>query len=250
MSTHSTRCSNVADRRAARRSPATPSPKAQGLGVLRGARNRRPDHRPMFHFPADRLAGVKLVAKGVFSGSAAPADHGGSAASNHAAAMPQKKFFILASFRVQGACAHSPLEAVALTSYLPSLSFNRPPQPSFSRKRAVVRVAGIGHQLELRRRTARRGRGRPTATGKSPAHRPPPTFPALGRSTTISYTQSAESTTGRIVSVCGFSGTTTNACRFFRKIGPPAERQWAVDPTGVLMIKPSQLYVVTKSEST
>ena len=74
--------------------------------------------------------------------------------------------------------------------------------------------------------------------------------PSLGRWTTISYTQSAESITGRTVSVWGLSGTTTNACRCFRMIGPPAERQCAVEPTGVPTIKPSQLYVVTKSEST
>jgi hypothetical protein len=37
------------------------------------------------------------------------------------------------------------------------------------------------------------------------------------------------------------SGETTNVCKLFSMIGPPAARLWAVDPTGVLTIKPSQL---------
>ena len=51
----------------------------------------------------------------------------------------------------------------------------------------------------------------------------------------------AESTTGRLVRVWGLIGEITNACKSFRKIGPPADRLCAVDPTGVLMIRPSQL---------
>ena len=56
-----------------------------------------------------------------------------------------------------------------------------------------------------------------------------------------SKTRSAESTTGRFVSVWGLIGEITNACMSLRRIGPPTERLWAVDPTGVLIIRPSQL---------
>ena len=65
--------------------------------------------------------------------------------------------------------------------------------------------------------------------------------PAFGSGTCSSYSRSAVSTTERMVSVCGLIGEITNACKSFRTIGPPAERLCAVEPTGVLMIKPSQL---------
>ena len=37
--------------------------------------------------------------------------------------------------------------------------------------------------------------------------------PSCGSGTTSSYTRSAESTTGRLVSVCGLIGEITNACK-------------------------------------
>ena len=39
----------------------------------------------------------------------------------------------------------------------------------------------------------------------------------------------------------GLIGEITNACRLLRRMGPPADRLWAVEPTGVLTITPSQL---------
>ncbi len=61
--------------------------------------------------------------------------------------------------------------------------------------------------------------------------------------------RSDESTTGRTVNVCGLMAEITNACKSLRTIGPPADKLCAVEPTGVLTIKPSQLYVVANSPS-
>ena len=49
----------------------------------------------------------------------------------------------------------------------------------------------------------------------------------------------ALSTSGRWVSVWAQSGVTTNMWALGGRIGPPAERLCAVDPTGVAMIRPS-----------
>ena len=57
----------------------------------------------------------------------------------------------------------------------------------------------------------------------------------------LSNIRSAESTIGRTVNVCGQIGVIAKHCNSWRRIGPPAERLCAVEPTGVLMIKPSQL---------
>ena len=45
----------------------------------------------------------------------------------------------------------------------------------------------------------------------------------------------------RVLLSCGLIGEMTKACKLLRRIGPPADRLWAVEPTGVLTIRPSQL---------
>ena len=49
----------------------------------------------------------------------------------------------------------------------------------------------------------------------------------------------AGTTTGRLVSVCGQIGVTTNARTSGVTIGPPAASVYAVDPVGVATMSPS-----------
>src|SRR5512139_1018876 len=66
----------------------------------------------------------------------------------------------------------------------------------------------------------------------------------------ISTTALSGSTIGLFVSVWGQIGVSTMQPVVGYSIGPPAERQYAVDPVGVDTIRPSALNVVTYALST
>ena len=53
------------------------------------------------------------------------------------------------------------------------------------------------------------------------------------------YALLAESTTGRLVKAWGQIGVTTNAGSSWPNMGPPADKLCAVEPTGVLTMRPS-----------
>ncbi|MNT90762.1 hypothetical protein D3C72_2317450 [compost metagenome] len=56
-------------------------------------------------------------------------------------------------------------------------------------------------------------------------------------------------TSGRAESVCGNMGTSVIASRDGVRIGPPAEREYAVEPVGVEMINPSERCEKAKTSS-
>src|SRR5947207_9459168 len=60
----------------------------------------------------------------------------------------------------------------------------------------------------------------------------------------------AGSTMGRFVSVCEQIGVSTMASTLGNTIGPPADSEYAVDPVGVEMMRPSARYAVAYSPST
>ena len=64
------------------------------------------------------------------------------------------------------------------------------------------------------------------------------------------YVLFAASTSGRLVSVCPHTGVMTKAANSWPSTGPPAESEWAVEPTGVLTISPSPRNRATTSPST
>src|SRR6185369_3566376 len=56
--------------------------------------------------------------------------------------------------------------------------------------------------------------------------------------------------TGRLVSMCGQIGVRQMVGTDGKIIGPPALKEYAVDPVGVAIIKPSALYRQTNCSST
>ena len=139
MSTRSTLCSKVAV--PSGRTSVTPPRfhrNAQRLGGLACAGDRGPDVGAVLHFPADRLAGVELVAEGVFFGLAGDGRKAAAASAEQPCRTRPRRF---RSYSLPFECFVQPIgravaqpqAAVLLRRYGPSLSFNRPPQPSFSR---------------------------------------------------------------------------------------------------------------------
>src|SRR5437867_6665502 len=60
----------------------------------------------------------------------------------------------------------------------------------------------------------------------------------------------AGSTIGRLVSVWEQIGVRTTASIVGKRMGPPAESEYAVEPVGVAMMRPSALYAVACCPST
>ena len=60
----------------------------------------------------------------------------------------------------------------------------------------------------------------------------------------------AGTTSGREVSECGAVGVIIKESTLGVIIGPPADNEYAVDPVGVAIIKPSELYSQTLCPST
>ena len=60
----------------------------------------------------------------------------------------------------------------------------------------------------------------------------------------------APATTGLCCSECGHTGDSRMQSTSGHTIGPPAEREYPVEPVGVETIKPSALYRATSSSAT
>ena len=75
-------------------------------------------------------------------------------------------------------------------------------------------------------------------------------MPSLIRVQLISTTLAASITIGRKLSECGQIGVMTIASIEPSRIGPPADRLYAVEPVGVETISPSPTQLATRSPST